>query len=96
MPLSDTTHSALNQIPGNMRARRLSIIATYLGWLLCFAGLFLLIGYDGFSLSRSSMDPLWNRLGILGLTLGLVILFALVLFQRLKARKTDSYKNIND
>ena len=67
-----------------------------LGWLLLSAGVLLLYGYGIFSFLVDTLEPLWVRLGLAGIGLGLLILFLHVLRQRLIARKTDPYRDVEE
>ncbi len=67
-----------------------------LGWLLLSAGVLLLYGYGIFSFLVDTSEPLWVRLGLAGIGLGLLILFLHVLRQRLIARKTDPYRDVEE
>ena len=67
-----------------------------LGWLLLSAGVLLLYGYGIFSFLVDTSEPIWVRLGLAGIGLGILILFLHVLRQRLIARKTDPYKDVEE
>ena len=68
----------------------------HLGWLLLGAGVLLLYGYGIYDFMTDSSEPIWVRLALGGIGLGLVILFLHVLRQRLIARKTDRYRDIQE
>ena len=67
-----------------------------LGWSLIGAGLLLLYGYGIYDFITDSSEPIWVRLTLAGIGLGFLILFLHVLRQRLIARKTDRYKDIQE
>ena len=67
-----------------------------LGWLLLGVGVLLLYGYVIYDFMADSSEPIWVRLAFAGIGLGILILFLHVLRQRLIARKTDRYKDIQE
>ena len=71
-------------------------IGPHLGWLLLGAGVLLLYGYGVYDFMTDSSEPIWVRLALGGIGLGLLILFLHVLRQRLIARKTDRYRDIQE
>ena len=68
----------------------------HLGWLLLGAGVLLLYGYGTYDFMTDSSEPVWVRLALGGIGLGLLILLLHVLRQRLIARKTDRYRDIQE
>ena len=68
----------------------------HLGWLLLGAGVLLLYGYGIYDFMTDSSEPIWVRLALGGIGLGFLILFLHVLRQRLIARKTDRYRDIQE
>ena len=68
----------------------------HLGWLLLCAGVLLLYGYGIYDFMTDSSEPIWVRLALGGIGLGFLILFLHVLRQRLIARKTDRYRDIQE
>ena len=68
----------------------------YLGWLLLGAGVLLLYGYSIYDFMTDASEPVWVRLALGGSGRGFLILFLHVLRQRLIARKTDRYRNIQE
>ena len=61
-----------------------------LGWLLLGAGVLLLYGYGIYDFMTDPSEPIWVRLALVGI--GLLH----VLRQRLIARKTDRYRDIQE
>ena len=68
----------------------------HLGWLLLSAGVLLLYGYGIYDFMTDSSESIWVRLALGGIGLGFLILFLHVLRQRLIARKTDRYRDIQE
>ncbi len=75
---------------------RTTRVGPYLGWLLLGAGVLLLYGYGIYDFMTDSSEPIWVRLALGGIGLGFLILFLHVLRQRLIARKTDRYRDIQE
>ncbi len=71
-------------------------IGPSLGWVLLSAGALLLYGYGIYEFMTDSLEPIWVRLALAGIGLGFLILFLQVLRQRLIARKTDRYRDIQE
>ena len=67
-----------------------------LGWVLLGAGVLLLYGYGIYDFMADASEPIWVRLALAGIGLGFLILFFHVLRQRLIARKTDRYIDIQE
>jgi len=67
-----------------------------LGWSLIGGGLLLLYGYGIYDFMTDASEPIWVRLALGGIGLGFLILFLHVLRQRLIARKTDRYRDIQE
>ncbi len=65
-------------------------------WLLLGAGALLLYGYGIYDFMTDTSKLIWVRLALAGIGLGFLILFIHVLRQRLIARKTDRYKDIQE
>ena len=68
----------------------------HLGWLLLCAGVLLLYGYGIYDFMTDASESIWVRLALSGIGLGFLILFLHVLRQRLIARKTDRYRDIQE
>ena len=75
---------------------RTTHMGSRLGWSLIGAGLLLLYGYSIYDFMTDSSEPIWVRLTLAGIGLGFLILFLHVLRQRLIARKTDRYRDIQE
>ena len=67
-----------------------------LGWLFLGAGVLLLYGYGVYDFMTDSSESIWVRLALTGIGLGFLILFLQVLLQRLIARKSDRYRDIQE
>ncbi len=66
----------------------------HLGWVLFIAGVAVLGGYSIYAIAVDDNVSLGEKLGILALVLGLGGLLFSVLRERLIARKTDRYKDV--
>ncbi len=69
-------------------------LARGLGWLLLLGGALVLGGFAIYSLVIDREAPLYIKLGVGGIYGGLALLLLSVLRQRLTARKTDKYKDV--
>ena len=65
-----------------------------LGWLLYVAGLVILIGFGVYEFVKDETVDAIVKTGVAGVVVGLVLLFVSVARQRLIARKTDKYKDV--
>ncbi len=75
---------------------RTTRMGPHLGWLLLGAGVLSLYGYGIYGSMTDASEPIWVRLAVGGIGLGFLILFIHVLRQRLIARKTDRYRDIQE
>jgi predicted anti-sigma-YlaC factor YlaD len=64
------------------------------GWTLYIVGLLLVVGYGAFQFATDDEVPALVKTGIGGLIIGTMLLFVSVLRQRLIARKSDKYKDV--
>ena len=64
------------------------------GWLLYVAGLVIVCGYGFYEFAVDDTVPALIKTGIGGLVIGTMLLFLSVLRERLTARKTDKYKDV--
>jgi anti-sigma factor (TIGR02949 family) len=64
------------------------------GWLLYVIGLALVVGYAAYEFSVDEEIPALIKTGIAAAVIGLMLLFISVLRQRLIARKTDKYEDV--
>ena len=68
------------------------------GWILLSLGAILLLGYGGYhlvlELIKDKDMPLIVKTGMLGVLFGIIILFVSVMRERIIARKTDVYREI--
>ena len=75
-----------------------SEVGSNIGQFLAIVGLILVYGVGAFwvcgELITDDKAPAFLRIGLPILIIGLGILFFIVLFQRLKAAKTDKYKDV--
>jgi len=65
-----------------------------LGWLLWVGGGVVLVAYGMYEFIRDPSVAAIERVGVLALILGTVLLFLTVLFERLSVLKTDKYKDV--
>ena len=64
-----------------------------IGWVLLIGGIAVLTGYAVFEFAQS-MESTGVKLATAAVAAGMTALFITVLRQRLKARKTDKYKDV--
>ena len=76
-----------------------------IGQVLVIVGLLLLYGVGAYWMCAELVfgdgdgekpPPWWLRIGLPAVVVGMTILFVTVLFQRLKAAKTDKYTDVKD
>ena len=65
-----------------------------LGWLLWIGGAVVLVAYGMYEFIRDPSVHALERVGVLALILGAVLLFLTVLFERLSTLNTDKYKDV--
>ena len=65
-----------------------------LGWILGVVGAVILVGFAIWQFSVDDTVPALIRIGALALALGALFLLVSVLLDRLAARKTDRYKDV--
>ncbi|HUU28367.1 MAG TPA: zf-HC2 domain-containing protein [archaeon] len=69
-----------------------------LGWILLSIGAIILMAFGAFQFVqeflKDSSEPLWVKIGVSALLLGVIILFVSVMRERLFIRKTEKYKEI--
>ena len=74
--------------------------ATSAGQVLVILGLVLVYGAGGYwfamEVVRDEDSPVWLKLGIPAIVIGLTILLLSVILQRMKAAKTDKYTDVED
>lgn len=68
--------------------------ASGIGWVLVVGAVFVLVGYAGYEFLLADVEPPMVKWAVGALYLGLAVLLLSVLRQRLKARKTDRYKDV--
>lgn len=94
IPYTKMTESEKNRISSEVNGS----VGANLGQLLVLGGFVVLYGSGIFYLLRDLIQkedaPAFVRFGLPTLFLGLGILFFTVLFQRIRASKTDRYKNV--
>ena len=65
-----------------------------IGWLLLVGAVLLLVGYAGYEFILTDLDPPFLKWAVAAVYVGLAVLLLSVLRQRLSARKTDKYKDV--
>lgn len=65
-----------------------------LGWLFGIVGAVILAGFAAWQFSVDETVPALIKIGVLAVVLGVWFLFVSVLLDRLEARKTDRYKDV--
>ena len=65
-----------------------------LGWLLHILGAVIVLVYAAYEFAVDDTVPALIKAGVAGLVVGLVLLFISVLRQRMLARQTDRYKDV--
>ena len=65
-----------------------------LGWLFGIVGAVILAGFAAWQFSVDETVPALTKIGVLAVVLGVWFLFVSVLLDRLEARKTDRYKDV--
>ena len=68
--------------------------ASGIGWLLVIGAVFVLVGYAGYEFLLAEVEQPVVKWAVGALYLGLTVLLLSVLRQRLRARKTDKYKDV--
>lgn len=68
--------------------------ASGIGWLLVAGAVVVLGGYAGYEFLLADVEPPLVKWAVAALYAGLALLLLSVLRQRLKARKTDKYKDV--
>ncbi len=69
--------------------------AESIGWILLIGGLSVLTGYAVYAFVMNT-QPTFLKMATAAVAAGLVALFVAVLRQRLKASKTDKYKDVEN
>ena len=64
------------------------------GWILYVVGLLIVVGYGAYEFAVDDELPALLKTGIAGIVVGVILLFVSVLRQRLIARKSDKYKDV--
>ena len=74
--------------------------ATSAGQVLVILGLGLVYGVGGtwvaMEVVRDENAPIWLQIGTLAIIIGVLVLLLSVIFQRMKASKTDKYIDVED
>ncbi len=79
---------------GNLMNRATMRTSRGLGWILGVGGVALLAGYGLYSFTRDPSVDTLERIGVWAMLGGGVLLFATVLVERLRAHRSDRYKDI--
>jgi len=65
-----------------------------IGWLVLVVWAIVTVGYGAFHLATSPTEPLFEKLLVFGLFLGIGLVFLSVLFERLRERQHDRYRGV--
>ncbi len=65
-----------------------------IGWLLFVLGVIVVVGYAAYAFATDDAVPAFLKTAVAAVVVGLVLLLISVLRQRLVARKTDKYKEV--
>ncbi len=64
-----------------------------IGWILLVAGLVIWMTYGTYVFATSSVSP-WEKLGTGAIAIGVLMLLASVIWERLRELETDPYRNV--
>ncbi|MDH3271028.1 MAG: hypothetical protein OEN56_06825 [Gemmatimonadota bacterium] len=64
------------------------------GWLLLIAGLVIWMTYGAYVFATSSVSP-WEKLGTGAVAIGILLLLASVIWERLQEWETDPYRDVH-
>ena len=64
------------------------------GWILYVVGVLIVVGYGAYEFTVDDELPALVKTGVAGIVVGAILLFVSVLRQRLIARKSDRYKEV--
>lgn len=64
-----------------------------IGWIFLVAGVAIWLGYGSYVFATSSVSP-WEKLGTAAVSIGILMLLASVIWDRLRELETDPYKDI--
>ena len=65
-----------------------------IGWLLFVLGVLVVAGYAAYAFADDDAVPAFLKTAVAAVVVGMVLLFISVLRQRLIARKTDKYEEV--
>ena len=77
-----------------MEQKILQNISRGAGWLVLIVWSIVTAGYSLFQLATSPNEPIFEKILVFGLFLGLGLVFLSVLFERLRESRTDRYKGV--
>jgi len=63
------------------------------GWILLIAGVVIWMTYGSYVFATSSVSP-WEKLGTGAIAIGVLMLLASVIWERLRELETDPYRNV--
>lgn len=69
-------------------------IARPIGWMLVLAGAALWTGYGVYVFATSPIDP-WEKLATGAIAIGMLLLLASVIWERLREWETDPYRDVH-
>lgn len=64
------------------------------GWLLLLAGVGIWMAYGAYVFATSSVSP-WEKLGTGAVAIGILMLLASVIWERLRELETDPYRDVH-
>jgi len=77
-----------------MEGHILSRMTRGLGWLIIIVWSTVTLAYSLFQYALSPADPLFHKILVFGLFLGIALLFFSVLIERVRESRTDRYKGV--
>lgn len=69
-------------------------VARPVGWIFLLVGLVLWMSYGIYVFAVSAVSP-WEKLGMAGVAIGILLLFAAVIWERYRTWLDDPYRNVH-